>query len=92
MTLSLLGDRKLFEQLPQAALLLDLQGGVLATNRQACHLLKTEEQALLGRHADDATGFFVLGESCSLEEIILRRSEFRVLAVERQDALHWSLS
>lgn len=77
MTLTFLGDRKLFEQLPQAALLLDLQGIVLAANRQACRLLQSTEAALLNRHADEATGFSVLGKSCPLEEVVQKRASLR---------------
>jgi len=84
MELPFLGDRKLFEQLPQAALLLDLQGQVLAANAQACHLLHTDELSLLGRHADEATGFAVLAESCPLEEVILQGRGLRRLEIEGQ--------
>ncbi len=84
MDLPFLGDRKLFEQLPQAALLLDLQGEVLAANRQACRLLQTDEQDLLGRHADEATGFSVLDGSCPLEEVLQQGREGQRLEVEGQ--------
>ncbi len=85
MDLHFLGDRKLFDQLPQAALLLSLQGQVLAANRQACRLLKAVESDLIGRHADDATGFSVLAESCPLEEVILQGKGFHRLEIEGQD-------
>ncbi len=82
MNLPFLGDRKLFEQLPQAALLLDLQGLVLAANSHACRLLETTEEALLGRHADEATGFSVLAESCPLEEVVQQRAGLRSVEIE----------
>ena len=82
MALPFLGDRKLFEQLPQAALLLDLQGQVLAANTQACRLLATDEKGLLGRHADEATGFSVLAESCPLEEVIQHGRGLHHLEIE----------
>jgi PAS domain S-box-containing protein len=82
MPIPFLGDRKLFEQLPQAALLLDLQGYILAANAQACRLLRLEEQALLGRHADEATGFSVLAESCPLEEVVRQAKGLRSLEFE----------
>ncbi len=82
MTLPFLCDRKLFDQLPQAALLLDLQGLVLAANSQACHLLQTDETALLGRHADNATGFSVLAQSCPLEDVVQQRAGRRSVEVE----------
>ena len=46
MSLPFLTDRNLFDQLPQAALLLDLSGIVLAANKRACSLLKTDEEKL----------------------------------------------
>ncbi len=84
MDLHFLGDRKLFDQLPQAALLLDLQGQVIAANRQACRLLETAESELIGRYADEATGFSVLAESCPLEEVIQQGRGMHHLEVEGQ--------
>jgi PAS domain S-box-containing protein len=84
MDLPFLGNRKLFEQLPQAALLLDLRGRVLAANTEACRLLQADEQALLGRHADEATGFSVLADSCPLEEVLRQGRALPSLTVEGQ--------
>ncbi len=83
MSLPFLGDRKLFEQLPQAALLLDLQGRVLAANAQACRLLQADEAGLLGRHADDATGFTISG---SLAEVIQKRAGRQILKDDERRA------
>lgn len=86
MSISILGDRQLFEQLPQAALLLDLQGLILAANAQACRLLQAEEGALVGRHADEATGFSVLGQSCPLEEVVLKQGIRRQVELEGRES------
>lgn len=61
--------RHLFNQLPQAALLLDLNGLILAANPQACDLLNRREDQLLGLHADAATGFSFVAINGQLESL-----------------------
>jgi len=75
MSLPFLTDRNLFDQLPQAALLLDLSGIVLAANKRACSLLKTDEEKLVGVSCSKITGFSICTDSCPLGEVIASRSE-----------------
>jgi len=70
MSIPFLSDRNLFDQLPQAALLLDLNGIVLAANKRACSLLKAEEEQLVGSSCSDATGFSICDDSCPLDEVV----------------------
>lgn len=70
MTIPFLTDRALFDQLPQAALLLDLDGIVLAANTRACTLLQANEEALVGHPCSEATGFSLCDDSCPLDEVV----------------------
>ncbi|HKJ04558.1 MAG TPA: sigma 54-interacting transcriptional regulator [Geopsychrobacteraceae bacterium] len=70
MAIPFLSDRGLFDQLPQAALLLDLNGIVLAANKGACLLLQAEEEQLVGRPCSTATGFSLCDDSCPLDEVV----------------------
>lgn len=75
--------RTLFDQLPQAALLLDLQGLVLAANAQACQLLQRTEVELLGLHADTATGFHFVATTDMLDTFIKERRKSIRATIER---------
>ncbi len=67
--------RHLFNQLPQAALLLDLKGLILAANPQACMLLQRREDELLGLHADTAAGFSFVGIDGQLDDLASGRQK-----------------
>lgn len=79
MTIPFLSDRNLFDQLPQAALLLDLNGVILAANKRACSLLKAEEEQLVGSPCSDATGFSICDDSCPLDEVVTSWTGSRIL-------------
>jgi PAS domain S-box-containing protein len=79
MPIPFLTDRSLFDQLPQAALLLDLNGSVLAANPRACSLLHRDEAQLIGNPCRDATGFSLCDDSCPLAEVVTTRTGSRTL-------------
>ncbi|PLX87732.1 MAG: Fis family transcriptional regulator [Desulfuromonas sp.] len=82
MSLPFLTDRSLFDQLPQAGLILDLDGIVLAANARACSLLNRDEAQLIGVPCSEVTGFSICDESCPLAEVVTSWSGSRTLQAE----------
>jgi len=82
--------RHLFNQLPQAALLLNLDGLILAVNTQACNMLQRKEDELLGLHADAATGFRFVAIDGHLDNLASGRQKRISTTIEpTTSALPW---
>ena len=79
MSIVFLADRSLFDQLPQAALLLDLDGIVMAANARACALLRASEAQMVGKPCSAVTNFSLCDDSCPLDEVVTNWTGSRTL-------------